>query len=50
MVEIDYQNVVGQDDLTRFDKKKTHRNNKNSNGRNRDNRSQNRHNNSRQQQ
>ena len=22
-VEIDYQNVVGQDDLTRFDKKKT---------------------------
>lgn len=50
MVEIDYQNVVGQDDLTRFDKKKTHRNNKNSNGRNRDNRSQNRPNNSRQQQ
>jgi hypothetical protein len=29
-VEIDYQNVVGQDDLTRFDKKK---NNKNNHGR-----------------
>jgi hypothetical protein len=28
-IEIDYQNVVGQDDLTRFDKKK----NKNNHGR-----------------
>lgn len=36
IVEIDYQNVVGQDDLTRFDKKKTNRN-KNGNGRRRDN-------------
>ena len=26
-VKIDYQNVVGQDDLTRFDKKKQNRNN-----------------------
>ena len=38
IVEIDYQNVVGQDDLTRFDKKKTNRN-KNGNGRRRDNNS-----------
>lgn len=38
LVEIDYQNVVGQDDLTRFDKKKTNRN-KNGNGRRRDNNS-----------
>ena len=29
MVEIDYQNVVGQDDLTRFDKKKSKNNNHN---------------------
>jgi hypothetical protein len=29
VVEVDYQNVVGQDDLTRFDKKK----NKNNQGR-----------------
>ena len=39
-VEVDYQNVVGQDDLTRFDKKKNNRNN-NKNGNNnrrRDNR------------
>ena len=36
LVEIDYQNVVGQDDLTRFDKKKNNRN-KNGNGRRRDN-------------
>lgn len=40
MVETDYQNVVGQDDLTRFDKKK----NKN-NGGNRDRRNHDRHNN-----
>jgi hypothetical protein len=26
-VEIDYQNVVGQDDLTRFDKKRRNKNN-----------------------
>jgi cell fate regulator YaaT (PSP1 superfamily) len=38
IVEIDYQNVVGQDDLTRFDKKKNNRN-KNGNGRRRDNNS-----------
>lgn len=38
IVEIDYQNVVGQDDLTRFDKKKNSRN-KNGNGRRRDNNS-----------
>ena len=36
IVETDYQNVVGQDDLTRFDKKKNN-NNKN-NGGNRDHR------------
>ena len=38
---MDYQNVVGQDDLTRFDKKKNNRNNKNhntNNNRRRDNR------------
>lgn len=40
MVETDYQNVVGQDDLTRFDKKK----NKN-NGGNRGHRNHDRHNN-----
>ena len=38
IIEIDYQNVVGQDDLTRFDKKKNNRN-KNGNGRRRDNNS-----------
>ena len=27
VVEVDYQNVVGQDDLTRFDKKKKHHQN-----------------------
>lgn len=32
IVEVDYQNVVGQDDLTRFDKKKS-RTNSNNNGR-----------------
>ncbi len=41
IIEIDYQNVVGQDDLTRFDKKKNNRN-KNGNGRRRDNNSHNR--------
>ena len=35
VVEIDYQNVVGQDDLTRFDKKKT-KNQNHRNGRNHD--------------
>ena len=29
IVEVDYQNVVGQDDLTRFDKKKNNKNNGN---------------------
>lgn len=38
IAEIDYQNVVGQDDLTRFDKKKAHRN---KNNKHRDNRQQN---------
>ena len=38
LIEIDYQNVVGQDDLTRFDKKKNNRN-RNNNGRRRDNHS-----------
>ena len=42
IVEVDYQNVVGQDDLTRFDKKK----NKNNNG-NRGNRHNDRRNNQR---
>jgi cell fate regulator YaaT (PSP1 superfamily) len=37
VVEVDYQNVVGQDDLTRFDKKKNQNNNRN-NGGNRGNR------------
>ena len=40
LIEIDYQNVVGQDDLTRFDKKKNNRN-RNNNGRRRDNYSRN---------
>lgn len=40
LIEIDYQNVVGQDDLTRFDKKKNNRN-RNNNGRRRDNHSRN---------
>ena len=35
-VKIDYQNVVGQDDLTRFDKKKQNRNNNGHNNRRRD--------------
>ena len=37
-VEVDYQNVVGQDDLTRFDKKKNNHVT-NGNNRRRDNRS-----------
>jgi cell fate regulator YaaT (PSP1 superfamily) len=38
-IEIDYQNVVGQDDLTRFDKKKNnHNKGGNNNNRRRDNR------------
>mgnify|MGYP003294189983 CR=1 FL=1 len=37
-IEVDYQNVVGQDDLTRFDKKKNNRNNKNHNNNNNNNR------------
>lgn len=40
LIEIDYQNVVGQDDLTRFDKKKNNRN-RNNNERRRDNHSRN---------
>lgn len=40
LIEIDYQNVVGQDDLTRFDKKKNNRN-RNNTGRRRDNHSRN---------
>ena len=36
-IEVDYQNVVGQDDLTRFDKKKNNPN-KNGHNRRRDNR------------
>lgn len=42
IMETDYQNVVGQDDLTRFDKKK----NKNNNGGSRGNRHHDRRNNS----
>ena len=37
-VEVDYQNVVGQDDLTRFDKKKNNRKGGSNNNRRRDNR------------
>ena len=37
IVEVDYQNVVGQDDLTRFDKKKNKNNNNNGNRGNRHN-------------
>ena len=36
-VEVDYQNVVGQDDLTRFDKKKNNRKGGSNNNRRRDN-------------
>ena len=34
-ITVDYQNVVGQDDLTRFDKKKNKNNSKNHNNNNR---------------
>ena len=44
VVEVDYQNVVGQDDLTRFDKQKKQNNNRN-NGGNRGNRNRDRRNN-----
>ena len=44
VVEVDYQNVVGQDDLTRFDKQKNQNNNRN-NGGNRGNRNRDRRNN-----
>ena len=40
-VEVDYQNVVGQDDLTRFDKKKNNRKGGSNNNRRRDNRPRN---------
>ena len=45
-IEIDYQNVVGQDDLTRFDKKKSQKNKGENNNRRRDNRPRNNHSNS----
>ena len=41
IVEVDYQNVVGQDDLTRFDKKKNNKNNGNRGNRHQDRRSNN---------
>ena len=44
VVEVDYQNVVGQDDLTRFDKQKNQNKNRN-NGGNRGNRNRDRRNN-----
>ncbi len=50
VAEVGYQNVVGQDDLTRFDKKKRRNNNgnnRNNNGNRRDNRDSNRDNNRR---
>ena len=49
-VEIDYQNVVGQDDLTRFDKQKSQKNKGGNNNRRRDNRPRNNHSNSQRQQ
>ena len=49
-VEIDYQNVVGQDDLTRFDKKKSQKNKGGNNNRRRDNKPRNNHSNSQRQQ
>ena len=45
IVEVDYQNVVGQDDLTRFDKKKTNKNNGNRGNRHNDRRNNSRRNN-----
>ena len=41
IVEVDYQNVVGQDDLTRFDKKKNNKNNGSRGNRHQDRRSNN---------
>ena len=49
-VEIDYQNVVGQDDLTRFDKKKNQKSKSGNNNRRRDNKSRGNHSNSQRQQ
>ena len=49
-VEIDYQNVVGQDDLTRFDKKKNQKSKSGNNSRRRDNKSRGNHSNSQRQQ
>ena len=49
-VEIDYQNVVGQDDLTRFDKKKSQKSKSGNNNRRRDNKSRGNHSNSQRQQ
>jgi hypothetical protein len=50
-VEIDYQNVVGQDDLTRFDKKKGQKSKAgNNNNRRRENRPRNNNSQSKQQQ
>ena len=45
IVEVDYQNVVGQDDLTRFDKKKNNKNNGNRNNKQHDRRNNPRRNN-----
>ncbi len=45
IVEVDYQNVVGQDDLTRFDKKKNNKNNGNRGNRHQDRRNNPRRNN-----
>ena len=45
IVEVDYQNVVGQDDLTRFDKKKNNKNNGNRSNRHQDRRNNPRRNN-----
>ena len=44
IMETDYQNVVGQDDLTRFDKKKNKNNGGHRGGRNNDHRNNNRRN------
>lgn len=49
-IEVDYQNVVGQDDLTRFDKKKNQKTKGGNNNRRRDNRPRNNHSNSQRQQ
>ena len=49
-IEIDYQNVVGQDELTRFDKKKSQKTKGGNNNRRRDNKPRNNHSNSQRQQ